>query len=71
MYGDESRFCMISNIPTSVARREGEGYLPECLSSTFELSGDGIMVWSCTLCKRIDIVYNISGTATREHYAKI
>ena len=46
LFTDESRFCLVSDRPVSVRRRQGEEYLPESLNTTMKHDGGGIMVWA-------------------------
>ena len=46
LFTDESRFCLVSDRPVSVRRKQGEEYLPESLNTTMNHGGGGIMVWA-------------------------
>ena len=69
LFTDESRFCLVSDRPVSVRRRQGEEYLPECLNTTMKHGGGGIMVWA-VLPRVMLVVCTKSLERYADHYKK-
>ena len=55
----------------SVRRRQGEGYLPECLNTTMKHGGGGIMV-CCSFAKNgVGRLHKVTGKINADHYKNI
>ena len=71
VFSDESRFCLVSDRPVIVRRRQGEEYLPACLNTTMKHGGGGIMVWGCIARNGVGRLHKIDGNVNAQHYLQI
>ena len=71
LFADESKFCLVSDRPVTVRRRQGEEYLPECLNTTMKHGGGGIMVWGGFAKNGVGRLHKVTGKINANHYKTI